>query len=78
MASPLRTDYLLGDIDCQALAARYQCGYCNSDPATLSTDPDTGLPHIQVAHDPGCPVANGALSALPDAVRAAIPDTFRA
>lgn len=77
MSTPLRTDYIFGDVDYRTLAANYRCGHCNSDPATLGTDPDTGLPNIRIAHDPECPVATGALSALPDAIRAAVPATFR-
>lgn len=77
MTEPLRTDYLFGDIDCLALAENYRCSHCNSDPATIGINPETGVPHVQVAHDPGCPVANGVLSAAPDTLRAVLPDTFR-
>ncbi|MCX4906866.1 hypothetical protein [Streptomyces sp. NBC_00878] len=81
MSDPLRTDYLFGDVDCLALTEHYRCSHCNSDPATLSINSETGLPHVQVAHDSGCPVANGVLSAMPDTVRAVVghvPETFRA
>lgn len=76
MSTPHRTDYVIGDIDPVALAANYQCGHCLSETA-LSTDPDTGGPRLEIRHDDGCPVLTGVLSALPDAVRAAVPATFR-
>lgn len=74
--NPYRTDYVIGYFDPADLAANYQCGHCLSETA-LGTDLDTGGPRLEIRHDDGCPVLTGVLSALPDAVRAAIPDTFR-
>lgn len=73
---PVRTDYVIG-IPAAQLAATYQCGHCISEASTYTDD--NGIEHIAVQHDDGCPVLAGALSALPDALRAAksIPDTFR-
>lgn len=59
-----------------ALAANYRCGHCDSDPATLTQD-EHGIWHLQIRHDDGCPVLTGALSDIPDTLRAAMPDTFR-
>lgn len=70
-----RTTYLVGNIDAGALAAAYSCGHCSSDTST-HTD-DDGITHVAIHHDDGCPVLNGALSALPDTLRAIVPDTFR-
>lgn len=52
-----------------ALAAAYACGHCNSDPAQLVQD-QYGIWHLAIGHDEGCPVLTGAVSDLPDAVRA--------
>ncbi|MFD5506990.1 hypothetical protein ACFWIB_04335 [Streptomyces sp. NPDC127051] len=52
-----------------AIVANYSCGHCSSE-----TKPWTdrhGQLHINVHHDDGCPVLEGALSAVPDAFRAA-------
>lgn len=76
MSGPHRTDYVIGYFDPVALAANYQCGHCNSE-AVLGTDAETGAPRVEIRHDDGCPVRTGALSSLPDALRAALPDTFR-
>lgn len=59
-----------------ALAANYRCGHCNSEPTKLTPD-EHGMWHLAIPHDAGCPVLTGAISALPDAIRATIPDTFR-
>ncbi|MER5211954.1 hypothetical protein ABT063_15575 [Streptomyces sp. NPDC002838] len=72
---PERTDYLFGDLDPSALAAAYQCGHCQSETSTRTDE--AGIVHLVVHHDDGCPVLTGVLSALPDAVRAVVPDTFR-
>lgn len=76
MSTPRHTDYVIGDFDVAVLAANYQCGHCLSE-AALGLDPDTGGPRLEIRHDDGCPVLTGVLSALPDAVRATTPDTFR-
>ena len=55
-----------------SLAANYQCGHCNSNPATLTQD-EYGIWHVSIAHDDGCPVLLGTLSALPDTFRALKP-----
>lgn len=50
------------------IAASYSCGHCNSE-----TDAWTDLygnPHLNIAHDDGCPVLAGTLSSLPDTLRA--------
>lgn len=60
----------------QALAANYRCSHCNSDPPQLTQD-ESGIWHLGIAHDDGCPVLKGTISALPDAARAATSDTFR-
>lgn len=54
----------------QALAANYRCGHCNSEPARLAQD-EHGTWHLGIAHDDACPVLSGALSDLPDTLRAA-------
>ncbi|MCX4973147.1 hypothetical protein [Streptomyces sp. NBC_00620] len=75
---PEHTDYLVGDVDPNALAAAYRCGHCNSETGTRTDD--TGLVHVTVHHDAGCPVLVGALPSTPDVVRALaghVPDTFR-
>jgi hypothetical protein len=75
VSSPQRSDYIAGYFDPADLAANYQCGHCNSD-TELGTD-DRGGPRLVIRHDSGCPVLTGVLSALPDALRAVVPDTFR-
>lgn len=77
MSTPRRSDYVVGDFDVAVLAANYRCGHCHSE-TTLGTDPDTGGPRLEIHHDDGCSVLTGALSALPDTLRAAVPGTFRA
>ncbi|MFJ9217880.1 hypothetical protein ACIRJL_17210 [Streptomyces sp. NPDC102383] len=77
---PTRTDTIVGaPALLAAFLANYQCGHCNSE---TNLRPDRyGNPHLFISHDDGCPVLTGALSAAPDAARAAagpIPDTFRA
>jgi hypothetical protein len=74
---PTRTDYLVGAINAEAIAATYQCGHCNSE--TSLTADDAGIHHIAVHHDDGCPVLTGALPSAPDVARALtrIPDTFK-
>lgn len=76
MNAPRRTSYIAGHLDPAAIAANYRCGHCDSDPARLSQDED-GIWHVGIPHDDGCPVLTGALSDIPDAVRAVVPDTFR-
>lgn len=63
------TTMLIGDLDASALAADYRCGHCNSQvgPAALGAD---GVTHIAILHDDGCPVLTGALTAIPDTMRA--------
>jgi hypothetical protein len=75
---PERTDYLVGDIDPNTLAAAYRCGHCRSETG-MRTD-EAGVVHVTVHHDDGCPVLVGALPSTPDVVRALVghvPDTFR-
>lgn len=75
---PTRTDWLVGALSADALAASYRCGHCNSDTG-MHTD-DTGIVHVTVHHDPGCPVLTGVLPSAPDVLRALdgdVPDTFR-
>ncbi|WP_327169206.1 hypothetical protein [Streptomyces subrutilus] len=51
------------------LVARYRCSHCNSE-----TEPWTdhhGHLHLNIRHDAGCPVLDGALSSIPDTLRAA-------
>jgi len=76
---PQRTDYLIGCINPDAVAATYRCGHCNSETGTYLDD--NGITHIAVHHDDGCPVLAGTLSTTPDTLRAlasTIPATFRA
>jgi hypothetical protein len=75
---PTRTDWLLGALSADTLAAAYCCGHCNSE-TDLNTD-EAGIVHVVVHHDDGCPVLTGALPSTPDVVRALagrVPDTFR-
>ncbi|GAA1557049.1 hypothetical protein [Streptomyces globosus] len=55
------------------LLANYQCGHCNNTTETR-TDPH-GNTHLLIHHDDGCPVLEGAISPLPDTLRAANPHT---
>lgn len=75
---PTRTDWLVGTINAEALAAAYTCGHCNSKTSTRTID---GIVRVAVHHDDGCPVLTGVLPSTPDALRAvaagAVPDTFR-
>lgn len=75
MSTPQRTDYVLGDFDPTDFAAAYSCGHCHADVVLGTTD--AGITQVAVHHDPGCPVLVGALSAMPDALRAVVPHTFR-
>jgi hypothetical protein len=52
-------------------ADAYRCGHCHSEVSLRAPAPD-GIDHIDVAHDAGCPVLNGALPDLPDSLRAAV------
>lgn len=74
-----RTDYLIGQLNAQAVAAAYSCGHCNSE-TSIRTD-DHGIVRVAIHHDDGCPVLTGVLPSTPDALRAiaagAVPDTFR-
>lgn len=75
---PAFTDYIAGPTSrIAAFAANYQCGHCNS--VTTPYDDEDGNPHLAIEHDDGCPVLSGAVSSLPDTLRAAakVPDTFR-
>ncbi|MEY2243197.1 hypothetical protein AB8A21_09675 [Streptomyces sp. BF23-18] len=75
---PERTDLLVGNVSARLVAAAYECGHCTSEIGTRTDD--TGIVHLVVAHDDDCPVLNGTLSAVPDALRAmasTVPDTFR-
>ncbi|MEU3413744.1 hypothetical protein ABZ760_21155 [Streptomyces sp. NPDC006658] len=78
---PTRTDWLVGQINAQTIAAAYTCGHCNS---TTELRTINGIARVAVHHDDGCPVLTGVLSSTPDALRAitasitaSIPDTFR-
>lgn len=78
MNTPRHTDYLIGDVNPDALATTYQCGHCHSETGTRADE--VGIVHIAVHHDDGCPVLTGALPSTPDVVRALVgrvPDTFR-
>lgn len=75
--NPAFTDYIAGTTEAMAIvASNYQCGHCNSITTQLPPDAN-GFNHLAVAHDDGCPVLTGAVSSLPDTLRAAIPATFR-
>jgi N-acetylglucosamine kinase-like BadF-type ATPase len=52
-----------------AVIANYACGHCNSD--TDVHHDARGMPHLRIHHDDGCPVLAGALSPVPDTLRAA-------
>ena len=51
------------------IAAAYRCGHCWSEVGT-SYDTATGMDRVQVAHDHSCPVLLGALTDVPDTLRA--------
>jgi hypothetical protein len=76
---PTRTDWLIGQINPEDVAAAYTCGHCNSTTELRTTD--DGIIRVAVHHDDGCPVLTGVLSSAPDALRAVqagtVPDTFR-
>jgi hypothetical protein len=65
-----------GDAAINRIIANYACGHCNSI-TSPRTDAE-GTRHLTIEHDDGCPVLSGALSSIPDTVRALVPDTFRA
>lgn len=75
---PTRTDWLVGQINAEAIAAAYQCGHCKSTTELRTTN---GIVRVAIHHDDGCPVLTGVLSSAPDALRAVaagtVPDTFR-
>lgn len=52
------------------LADAYRCGHCWSEVGT-GYDAVTGIEMVWVGHDDGCPVLLGALSDVPDTLRAA-------
>ena len=52
----------------QALADEYRCGHCHSE--TRATKDENGIHHMWISHDDGCPVLNGAVSPMPDTLRA--------
>jgi hypothetical protein len=52
-------------------AKNYVCGHCRSRVAEVAQDA-SGIYHVRVFHDNGCPVLSGALTDMPDMVRAAI------
>jgi hypothetical protein len=54
-----------------AIAANYRCSHCDNDPVLLTQD-EHGTWHLGIRHDDGCPVLAGALSDLPDTIRAAV------
>lgn len=76
MVNTRRTDAVIGHFDAAALAANYQCGHCNSETHS-TTDQTTGIRHISIAHDPGCPVLTGTLTPLADTLRALTTSTRR-
>jgi hypothetical protein len=49
----------------------YKCGHCHSRVAGVTRD-STGVYHMTVTHDEGCPVLGGVLTSLHDSIRAAI------
>jgi hypothetical protein len=77
METPRRTDYLVGDVDPDTIAAAYRCGHCHADTGTFTDE--AGIVHISVHHDDGCPVLTGVVSSVPDVARAVaghVPATF--
>ncbi|WP_405597591.1 hypothetical protein OG741_13950 [Streptomyces sp. NBC_01410] len=56
-----------------ALLSNYQCGHCDSE--TEVRHDRHGNPHLIIHHDDGCPVLTGAISSIPDTVRAAAGQT---
>ncbi|MDJ1131766.1 hypothetical protein [Streptomyces iconiensis] len=72
---PERSNLVAGPADTiTAIATNYRCGHCNSE---TELHDDGGMPSIRIHHDDQCPVLTGTLSALPDTLRAMVPDTFR-
>jgi hypothetical protein len=49
----------------------YKCGHCHSRVAGVRRDA-SGVYHMTISHDNGCPVLGGVLSSLHDSIRAAI------
>lgn len=69
-----RSDIVAGPTNLmQAVLTNYQCGHCNSDSSIKYNA--AGTAHLLIHHDDGCPVLTGALSALPDTLRAATKTT---
>ncbi|GAA2657493.1 hypothetical protein GCM10010307_72290 [Streptomyces vastus] len=52
-------------------ARNYKCSHCNSRVNGVTRDP-SGIYHMNVGHDDTCPVLRGALTDVPDAIRAAL------
>lgn len=53
-----------------AYAAAYACGHCDSDTAPPRLD-EHGMWHVDIAHDPTCPVLAGAVPKWHAGLRAA-------
>ncbi|MGW7361986.1 hypothetical protein ACWGI8_00810 [Streptomyces sp. NPDC054841] len=67
---PHRSNLIAGPTDLIAAIVRsYKCGHCNSD--TEARRDQHGNPHLVIHHDDGCPVLTGAISSIPDTLRAA-------
>ncbi|MCP9209959.1 hypothetical protein [Streptomyces cucumeris] len=78
MNAPDRTDLVAGPARLlAALVSNYRCGHCTGEVTELAANEETGTLHARIQHDDGCPVLAGAISTLPDTLRAATPDTFR-
>lgn len=52
-------------------ARNYECGHCRSHVTDIFRDV-SGIYHVMVGHDDGCPVLSGVLTDVPDALRAAM------
>lgn len=76
MDKPVRTQLAAGTPELlAALVTNYRCGSCTGEVDFLATNGDSV--HAVIAHDDGCPVLNGHVSAAGDVARACVPSTFR-
>jgi hypothetical protein len=62
------TVMVMAETDVARVATRYRCSHCNSDAALVLDAPKAY--RLRVEHDDGCPVQSGAVSDVPDMLRA--------
>ncbi|QEU91375.1 hypothetical protein [Streptomyces kanamyceticus] len=58
------------DAVAQRAASAYRCGHCRSRSLGVTVD-QYGINHLNIGHDPSCPVLLGTVDDAPDVLRAA-------